>query len=104
MKNASNPQTFCDPDEHRGVFDIDYLPGWRLGNVQWKPKDVSVGLADINEAGVNKKIHETIKLEVLRRPFPGMMIPPVSEQDTTDIQIQRRDQDSSFHLKMKPVV
>ena len=43
VKNTSNPQTFRDLDEHRGVFDIDFLPGWRLGDVQrnvvhaWKP-------------------------------------------------------------------
>src|SRR5208337_3159973 len=29
VKNASNPQTFRDLDEHRGVFDIDHLLGWR---------------------------------------------------------------------------
>jgi hypothetical protein len=45
VKNASNPQTFRDLDEDRGVFDIDCLPGWRLGDVQRKPKDVRVGLA-----------------------------------------------------------
>jgi hypothetical protein len=33
VENASNPQTFRDLDEHRGVFDIDHLPGWRLGDV-----------------------------------------------------------------------
>jgi hypothetical protein len=51
VKNASNPQTFGDLNEHRGVVDIDYLPDWRLGDVQRKPKDVHVGLADMDEAG-----------------------------------------------------
>jgi hypothetical protein len=26
VKDAANPQTFRDLDEHRGVFDIDDLP------------------------------------------------------------------------------
>ncbi len=31
-----------------------------------------------------------LQLEVLRRPSAGMMIPPVGEQDTADIQKQRQ--------------
>jgi hypothetical protein len=64
VKNASNPQTFRDLDEHRGVFDIDDLPGWRLGDVQRKPKDVRVGLAEVDEAGGNKGIHKPVQLEL----------------------------------------
>src|SRR5450756_2959066 len=51
VKNASNPQTFRDLDEHRGVFDIHYLPGWRLGDVQRQPKDFRVGLPKVDETG-----------------------------------------------------
>src|ERR1039458_6787909 len=58
VKNASNPQSFRDLDEHRGVFDIGYLPGWRLADVQRKPKDVRVGLTEVDEAGGNKRIHK----------------------------------------------
>jgi hypothetical protein len=65
VKNASNPQTFRDPDEHRGVFDIDYLPRWRLRDVQRKPKDVRVGLANVNEVGRNKRIHKPVELELV---------------------------------------
>jgi hypothetical protein len=43
VKNASNPQTFLDLDEHRGVFDIDCLPGWRLGDVQAGGPEVAEG-------------------------------------------------------------
>src|ERR1019366_5545988 len=64
VKNASNPQTFRDLDEHRGVFDIDYLPGWCLGDVQRNPKDVHVGLAETDEAGGNKGIYKSIQLEL----------------------------------------
>ena len=64
VKNASNPQTFRDPDEHRGVFDIDYLSGWRLGDVQRQPEDVRVGLADVDEARGNKEIDKPIQLEL----------------------------------------
>src|SRR5664279_3590563 len=58
VKNASNPQTFRYLDEHRGVFDVNYLSGWRLGDVQRKPKGVCVGLAKVDEAGGNKSIHK----------------------------------------------
>src|SRR5579872_3469149 len=64
VKNASNPQTFRDLDEHRCVFDVQYLLGWRLGDVQRKPKDVRIGLAEVDEAGGDKKIHEPAQLEL----------------------------------------
>ena len=65
MKDASNPQTFRDLDEHRGIFDIDYLPGWRLRDVQCKPKDIRVWLADMDEAGGDEEIHERVQLELV---------------------------------------
>jgi hypothetical protein len=64
VKNASNAHAFRDLDEHRGVVDIDYLPGWGLGDVQRKPKHVRVGLGDMDEAGGNKKIHKRTELEL----------------------------------------
>ena len=91
VKNASNSQTFRDLDEHRGVFDVDYLPGGCLSDVQRRPKDVRVGLADVDEAGANKRIHKPVQLEIRRRPFAGMMIPPVGEQDTADVRKQCSD-------------
>jgi hypothetical protein len=63
VKNASNPQGFRDLDEHRGVFDIDRLSNWRLSDVQCKPKDFRVGLADVDKAGGNKGIHKPVQLE-----------------------------------------
>lgn len=33
VQNALNPKTFRDFNEQRGVFDIDYLLGRRLGDV-----------------------------------------------------------------------
>src|ERR1700677_2273622 len=60
VKDASNPQAFGDFNEHRGVFDIDHLPGRRLGDVQREPKDVRVGLADVDEAGGNEGIHKSV--------------------------------------------
>jgi hypothetical protein len=65
MQDASNPQTFRDLDEHRGIFDIDYLPGRRLREVQRKPKDVRVWLASLDEAGGDKEIHEFAQLELV---------------------------------------
>src|SRR5208283_1566966 len=38
-----------------------------------------------------------LQLEVRRRPFAGMMIPPVGEQDAADIQKQRRDRACTLH-------
>ena len=64
MKNAPNPQAFGDLHEHRRVVHIDDLPGWRLGDVQREPKDVRVGLADVDEAGGNERIHKPIQLEL----------------------------------------
>jgi hypothetical protein len=39
-----------------------------------------------------------VKLEIIRRPFPGMMIPAVGEQDTANVQEQGCDRDCSFHV------
>src|ERR1019366_1535258 len=64
VRNASNPQTFRDLYEHRGVFDIDYMPCWRWRNVQRKAKDVRVGFADVDEAGGDKRIHKPVQLEL----------------------------------------
>ena len=80
VKNASNTQAFRDPDEHRGVFDIDYLSGWRLGGVQRKPKDVHIGLPNVDEAGGNKRIHKTIQLE-LSNPIRIQFAPFVADHD-----------------------
>src|SRR5664279_5284803 len=64
VQNAANPQTFRDLGEHQGVFDIEDLLGWHLGDIQRKPKDVRVGLAEMDKAGGNKKIHEAVQLEL----------------------------------------
>jgi hypothetical protein len=58
VKDAANPQTLRDLDEHPGVFDIDDLPGWHLGDVQRQPKDVHVGFTEMNEAGGDKKVYQ----------------------------------------------
>jgi hypothetical protein len=54
MQNGANSRTSRDMCEHRDAFDIDYLPGRHLGYFGRKPKDVSVRLADVDEAGGNK--------------------------------------------------
>ena len=63
VANASNPQTFRDLDEHRLVIDIDDLLGWRLGDIQRKPKNVRIGFAEVDKAGGNKEVYELIQLE-----------------------------------------
>jgi hypothetical protein len=64
VKNASNAQTFRYLDKYLGVVDIDYLIGRNLGDIERKPKDVRVGLAEVDEAGGNKKIHKPVQLEL----------------------------------------
>jgi hypothetical protein len=77
-------------DEHRGVFDIDYLPGWRLGDVQPKPKGVRVGLADMDEAGGNKRIHKPVQLELsnpIHIPFASFVADHGDLQPMPDIEL-----------------
>jgi hypothetical protein len=50
VKNAPNPKTFCDLNEQRRVFDINNLAGWHLRNIERQPKDVRVGLAELDKA------------------------------------------------------
>jgi hypothetical protein len=81
VKNASNPQTFRDLYEHRRVVDIDYLRGRYLGDVQRKPKDVRVGLADVDVAGGNKKSTNLSRLNFrIRYAFssrPSLLTTPI---------------------------
>jgi hypothetical protein len=64
MENASNPQTFRDLNEHRCVVDVNDLPGCRLGDVQGQSKDVNIGLANVNEAGRDERVHKPVELEL----------------------------------------
>jgi hypothetical protein len=64
VKNASNPQALRDLDEHRGVVDVDYVTEWHLGDVQRQPKDVCVGLAEVDEAGGNNAIYKPVQFEL----------------------------------------
>jgi hypothetical protein len=65
MKDTANPQTLSDLHEHGRVFDVDYLPCRRLGNVQGKPIYVRVGLTDVDVARGDKGIHEIVQLELM---------------------------------------
>ena len=53
------------PDEHRGVLDIHYLIGRNLGDVKRKSEDIRIGLSQVDKAGGNKEIHDSVKLEFL---------------------------------------
>jgi hypothetical protein len=55
-----------DLDEHRSVFDIDYVPG---SPCPAQAESTRVGLADVDEAGGNKRILKAVQLEVRGRPF-----------------------------------
>jgi hypothetical protein len=63
VKDAANPQTFCDVDKERRIFDVQYLPGWRLSYVQRQAEDVRIRLAYMDKAGRNKRIHQPVQLE-----------------------------------------
>src|SRR5664280_3025014 len=64
VKIASNPQTFRNLHEHRGVFDIDNLPCRRLGYVQRQLENIRVRFSETNEAGGNESIHKPVQLEL----------------------------------------
>jgi hypothetical protein len=88
--DAMNTAALDDMYEHRGVFDIDYLPGWRLGDVQPKPKGVRVGLADMDEAGGNKRIHKPVQLELsnpIHIPFASFVADHGDLQPMPDIEL-----------------
>ena len=90
VKNAANPQAFRDPDEHRGIFDIDDLLNRRLGDVQRKPEDIRVGLSDMDEAGGNEEIDQPVQFE-LSNPigiqFPGFVADHGDLQPVPDLEL-----------------
>jgi len=47
-----------------GVFRYTVRGGLASGHVQRQPKDVRVGLANVDEAGRNKRIHKPGELEL----------------------------------------
>ena len=63
MKNTSNPQTLCDLNEHRRIFDIKDLFRFGLSEIKSKSEDVRVRFAQIDETGGYKAIHECIQSE-----------------------------------------
>jgi hypothetical protein len=90
VKNASNPQTFRDLDEHRGVFDIDYLIGRNLRDIERNTKDVCIRLSQVDEAGGNEKIHEPIKVELpnsVRIQLPGFVADHCDLQPVPDLEL-----------------
>src|ERR1017187_9850417 len=80
VKNASNPQTFCDLDEERGVFDIDNLPRGCLGDVQRQLKNICVRFSETNEAGGNESIHKPAQLE-LANPMRIQFLSFIADDD-----------------------
>ena len=56
VDNATNSQILCDLCKHQCVFNKDDLFGGHLGDIQRKPKDINIRLAEMDEAGGNKKI------------------------------------------------
>jgi hypothetical protein len=63
MEYASNAQPFRDRNEHRCVVDEDGPSRWRLGNVESKPKDLNVRLAQVNETGRDERIDKPVELK-----------------------------------------
>ena len=63
MKNAVDPQIFCDLHKHECVFDIDDLLSRYLSDAQREPKNVRVGLAESHKARGYERIHKSIQLE-----------------------------------------
>lgn len=63
VENTSYPEAFRDLNEHRGIFYVQNLMRLCLCDVERKPEDIHVGLAQMDEAGGNEGIHKTVQLE-----------------------------------------
>src|ERR1017187_127409 len=70
MKNAMNSQALSDLNEHRGIVDEDSLRGRHLSYVESKPKNVRIGLTNVNEAGGYEAVGQHVQLE----PFDPICI------------------------------
>jgi hypothetical protein len=100
VKNALDPQTYRDLDKHRGVFDIDYLNGWNLRDIERNTKDVCVRLSQVDEAGGNEKIHEPVYLELsdsVRIQFPCFVADRNNLQSIPFLKLA----DQLYHLGMR---
>jgi len=64
LKNASNAQTFRDLDEHRGVFDIDYLIGRNLRDFERCTTDVRVPASLTDVIADRQEMTRLVKQEV----------------------------------------
>jgi hypothetical protein len=65
VDNGSNPQGLRYLGEHRPVLDVDHLIGRNLRDVQGDAVDIRIRLAEVDEAGGDEKVDETIQLETL---------------------------------------
>jgi hypothetical protein len=66
------------------------LPGRSLGDVERQPKDVLVGLAEVDEAGGNKRIHKPGQLELanpIRIQFPPLVADHGDLQPVPDLEL-----------------
>jgi len=65
MQQAANPKAIGDLDKHRGVFDIDNLPGGCHGDVQGQPENRRIGFMEPDQTGRYKRIHKPVELELM---------------------------------------
>jgi hypothetical protein len=58
VPQTAHPKLFRDLNKQSSVVDINNLPGRHLSNVQSQLENGRVGLAEMDKARGNKRIHE----------------------------------------------
>lgn len=65
MEYALNSHSLCDLHEHWSIVDEDCLLRPYLSDVESQPKDVRIGLTNVNEAGGYEAVCQPVQLESL---------------------------------------
>jgi hypothetical protein len=76
--DAVNTEALGDFDKHGAIVGLHDPLGFRLRCVEREPVDVLIGLADVDEAGGNKRIHKPVQLE-LANPIRIQFAPFVAD-------------------------
>jgi hypothetical protein len=65
LKNALDPQTFSNLNEHWRIIYIDYLVRMNPHDIERNTKNICIGFSQPDVAGRNKIIYELIQLELV---------------------------------------
>src|SRR5262249_21983298 len=61
MNDAPQAESFCYLYEHRPVVDVNDFFAWNLGDVEGDLPDICIGLAEMDETGGDKEVHEFVQ-------------------------------------------